>query len=125
MKRVISLLLSLVLIWAAATHSLRRSLDAQAPQKTERARGYVFHDRNGNGRRDSGEPGLADVRVSNGRTITTTDAVDSCARDVSSFGAADARDSCAITAEGIGARSIEYLRTGFRRSATRGGETDM
>ena len=74
MKRVISLLLSLVLIWAAATHSLRRSLDAQAPQKTERARGYVFHDRNGNGRRDSGEPGLADVRAFNGRTITTTDA---------------------------------------------------
>ncbi len=33
----------------------------------------VFHDRNGNGRRDSGEPGLPGVRVSNGRIVAVTD----------------------------------------------------
>lgn len=38
------------------------------------ARGVVYHDRNANGSRDDGEEGLADVRVSNGRDIVTTDA---------------------------------------------------
>lgn len=37
------------------------------------ARGVVFHDRNGNGRRDAGEPGLAGVAVSNQRDIVVTD----------------------------------------------------
>jgi len=37
------------------------------------ASGYVFHDRNKNGVRDAGEPGLPDVRVSNQRDIVTTD----------------------------------------------------
>ncbi|HMB69650.1 MAG TPA: calcineurin-like phosphoesterase family protein [bacterium] len=37
------------------------------------ARGAVFHDRNGDGVRDAGEPGLADVGVSNGREIVHTD----------------------------------------------------
>lgn len=36
--------------------------------------GTVFEDRNGNGRRDPGEPGLAGQRVSDGRRIVLTDA---------------------------------------------------
>ena len=40
----------------------------------DEARGTVFRDDNGNGVRDSGEPGIADVRVSNGREVTLTDA---------------------------------------------------
>lgn len=39
----------------------------------ETARGTVFEDRNGNGIRDSGERGLAGVRVSNQREIVRTD----------------------------------------------------
>lgn len=37
------------------------------------ATGVVFHDANGNRQRDAGEPGLADIRVSNGTEIITTD----------------------------------------------------
>lgn len=40
------------------------------PQAT--AKGTVFHDRNGNGLRDPGEPGLGGIRVSNQRTIVQT-----------------------------------------------------
>jgi len=40
----------------------------------EDATGFVFHDQNGNGIRDEGEPGLPDVPVSNQREVTTTDA---------------------------------------------------
>lgn len=36
--------------------------------------GTVFEDRNGNGRRDSGEPGIAGVKVSDGVTLAATDA---------------------------------------------------
>ncbi len=39
----------------------------------EFARGIVFDDKNGNQRRDPGEQGIADVRVSNGRDIVNTD----------------------------------------------------
>jgi len=38
------------------------------------ATGYVFHDRNGNGVRDSGEPGLPGVGVSNQKEVVQTDA---------------------------------------------------
>ena len=37
------------------------------------ARGVVFEDRNGNGRRESGEPGLGRVAVSNGEQVVQTD----------------------------------------------------
>lgn len=37
-------------------------------------RGIVFHDRNGNGVRDEGEPGLAGVAVSNQADVVSTDA---------------------------------------------------
>jgi outer membrane protein assembly factor BamB len=33
----------------------------------------VYHDENGNGLRDTGEPGLSGVRVTNGRAVSTTD----------------------------------------------------
>lgn len=39
----------------------------------EPARGFVFVDGDRNGRRDDGEPGVAGVRVSNGRQIVATD----------------------------------------------------
>lgn len=38
------------------------------------ARGRVFHDKNGNGVLDNGEPGVKDVCVSNGREVVATDA---------------------------------------------------
>lgn len=41
--------------------------------ETQSARGVVFEDRNGNGRRDPGERGLANVRVSNQRDVAVTD----------------------------------------------------
>lgn len=37
------------------------------------ATGYVFHDRNGNEKRDADEPGIPDVRISNGREIVRAD----------------------------------------------------
>lgn len=39
----------------------------------QQATGFVFQDTNNNRKRDAGEPGLACVRVSNGRDIVTTD----------------------------------------------------
>lgn len=39
----------------------------------QHAAGFVFHDQNGNRKRDEGEPGLAGMRVSNGRDIVLTD----------------------------------------------------
>ncbi len=38
------------------------------------AQGVVYEDANGNGERDAGEPGIADVRVSDGLQVTATDA---------------------------------------------------
>lgn len=40
----------------------------------DRARGVVYEDRNANGQRDADEPGIANVRVSNGADIVRTDA---------------------------------------------------
>lgn len=37
------------------------------------ATGYVFHDRNGNGRREQGDPGVSGVCVSNGTDVVKTD----------------------------------------------------
>jgi len=42
--------------------------------QAETARGVVFHDANGNGRFEPGEPTLENMRVSNGRDVTKTDA---------------------------------------------------
>lgn len=41
--------------------------------QAETARGVVFEDENRNGLRDASEPGIADVRVSNGRDVVLTD----------------------------------------------------
>lgn len=46
---------------------------AAAAQSPQTATGVVFHDRNGNGRRNAGEPGLAGIRVSNQRDVVKTD----------------------------------------------------
>lgn len=42
--------------------------------ETIAATGIVFNDQNGNGNRDPNEPGIPDVRVSNGKAIVKTDA---------------------------------------------------
>ena len=47
---------------------------AAGPSLTEPASGVVFEDLNRNGTRDSGEPGIEGVRVSNGAAIALTDA---------------------------------------------------
>ena len=44
------------------------------PLGAEEATGVVYHDENGNGRRDDGEPGLPDIAVSNQREVVETDA---------------------------------------------------
>lgn len=58
------LILATGVLCMAATTSLR----------SEDASGVVYEDLNGNGRRDSAEPGIAGVRVSNQREIAVTDA---------------------------------------------------
>ena len=50
------------------------ALGAASPAGADTARGTVFEDRNGNGRLDDGEPGIAGVRVSDGLDVVTTDA---------------------------------------------------
>ena len=47
---------------------------APALSQQQTARGVVFHDKNGNEVRDAHEPGLPDVKVSNGREVTATSA---------------------------------------------------
>ena len=44
------------------------------PVAAETATGVVFHDQNANGSLDDGEPGISDVRVSNGQEVVVTDA---------------------------------------------------
>ena len=55
---------------AAAPHGA----ETAAPRADELARGTVFEDLDGDGVRDPDEPGLADVRVSDGRAVVLTDA---------------------------------------------------
>lgn len=45
-----------------------------ANERSSIARGVVYHDANGNRRREPGEAGLANIRVSNGSKLTTTGA---------------------------------------------------
>jgi hypothetical protein len=42
-------------------------------QGNQYAEGYVFHDRNGSGKREEGDPGIAGVSVSNGLDVVKTD----------------------------------------------------
>src|SRR5690606_28004075 len=62
MTRISYWLTMAVIVWAGAV-----SVAAQ-----ETAQGVVFHDQNGNGQADSGEPGVANVAVSNGRDVVRT-----------------------------------------------------
>lgn len=55
--------------WLAGPEVLR---DSSAPMN-QTVRGYVFADHNLDGRRQSGEPGVPDVKVSNGREVVLTD----------------------------------------------------
>lgn len=59
-----------VLVWGA-----QASLSALLATRQEpgMATGVVFHDRNGNGKKDNGEPGIRGIRVSNQRDIVLTD----------------------------------------------------
>jgi hypothetical protein len=45
-----------------------------AQSATQTAQGVVYHDQNANGRRDAREPGIADVKVTNGTDFVRTDA---------------------------------------------------
>ncbi|MCA9236703.1 MAG: calcineurin-like phosphoesterase family protein [Planctomycetales bacterium] len=63
--------LTSLLACIAATWILTAYSTAHADQLT--ARGTVFADRNGNGQRDAGEPGIPGVRVSNGLEVVATD----------------------------------------------------
>lgn len=72
MRQTLILLVTAATISSVAFVAVSTSRDA-ADELTP-AKGFVFHDTNGNGRRDSGEKGLADVRVSNGVDIVKTDA---------------------------------------------------
>ena len=48
-------------------------LTAATASTAQLATGYVFHDQNGNGKRDHGEPGLPQVAVSNQEDVVLTD----------------------------------------------------
>ncbi|MCG3136400.1 MAG: hypothetical protein HJJLKODD_00233 [Phycisphaerae bacterium] len=61
------------LITMAVTTVLLLGWAASAPGQ-DFARGVVYEDRNRNGQRDDGEPGLNQIGVSNGREVVTTDA---------------------------------------------------
>jgi len=60
---------------ALAPLSRALSLDSlpRDAQGVRYAEGYVFHDRNGSGRRDAGDPGVEGICVSNGREVVKTD----------------------------------------------------
>jgi hypothetical protein len=49
------------------------TLTATFTTSAENATGIVFHDINGNARHDAGEPGLPNIRVSNGQQVVKTD----------------------------------------------------
>lgn len=61
---------SLILLIAVLSFSIPAR--AAAPPAAGCAGGTVFEDRNGNGRPDTGEPGLAGIAISDGRTVERT-----------------------------------------------------
>ena len=65
---------AIALLAGAAVLAGAPALAQQDGTQQETARGVVFDDRNGNGARDDGEPGVQDVRVSNGTDVVLTDA---------------------------------------------------
>ena len=75
--RCVTVLVGLIglvaLAGVAGCSQLETPADEGLAQDGDYARGLVFHDSNGNGRRDGGERGLAGIRVSNGRQVVKTD----------------------------------------------------
>ncbi len=73
----ITLLVSAGFLLAFASPSLAHESPQHADDEPaaagQTARGIVFNDRNGNRRRDDGEPGMANIRVSNGADVVLTD----------------------------------------------------
>jgi hypothetical protein len=67
------LLILAVVIWAALSGREQPPPPPAEPGVGGPARGVVFHDRNGNGVQDRGEPGIPGVGVSDQRTVTLTD----------------------------------------------------
>ncbi|MFO7776194.1 MAG: calcineurin-like phosphoesterase family protein [Candidatus Hydrogenedentota bacterium] len=61
-----------VLRWRLVALAVGIGMAAAGAFAEETARGTVFHDENGNGVLDDGEPGLEGVLVSNGRDVTAT-----------------------------------------------------
>ena len=62
-----------ILVWTALGFACAAAiLPGRADAKT--LSGVVFDDRNADGRRQAGEPGVPDVALSNGRTLVVTDA---------------------------------------------------
>lgn len=55
-----------------STAFLAMTMLACAIPRAEQAKGYVYVDENGNGKRDRGEPGVPGVSVSNGKDVTRT-----------------------------------------------------
>ncbi|MDX2039407.1 MAG: calcineurin-like phosphoesterase family protein [Isosphaeraceae bacterium] len=77
MMRILGLLvLSFGLAASSFGHDDHEKKEQNAPAAAEsrKATGFVFHDENRNGKREEGESGIADVRVSNGRAIVRTNA---------------------------------------------------
>jgi hypothetical protein len=70
MKLTTASLHAMIITLAVSLASLASAVAADR----ESATGIVFEDRNGNGQRDAGEPGIAGVVVSNQREVVVTDA---------------------------------------------------
>ena len=61
-------------IMGAGVSALALTAGSGLAQRPAVARGMVFEDRSGTGKRREGDPGIAGVLVSNGRDVTATDA---------------------------------------------------
>ncbi len=72
MTRIVTVLLTVLVLFCCGIGIAEKQEDAAAHRQI--AVGVVFHDVNGNERRDPSEKGLPGVRVSNGRSIVETDA---------------------------------------------------
>jgi len=82
-------------------------------QPAATVRGVVFDDRNGNGARDAGEPGLAGVAVSNQADVATTDAEGRYALDATrGYGLVSVSPPAGWRARGAFWRSVDSSQGG-------------